>query len=128
MRFEEKFSQNTRIKYVTDGMLLRETMIDSKLSKYSIIILDEAHERSLNSDILLALIKIILNQRRLKLVIMSATLDVDKFSNYLGSNNIIHVQGRSFPIEVYNVLEEQKNYIVIIINKGLCNVNFITNS
>ncbi len=109
-------------------MLLRETMIDDKLSKYSIIILDEAHERSLNSDILLALIKNILNQRKLKLVIMSATLDIGRFSSYLGTNNIINVKGRSFPIEVYNVIEEQTNYIVIIIKKGFSLVNFITNS
>lgn len=115
VRFEERYSSETKIKYVTDGMLLRECIIDTKLSKYDIIILDEAHERSVNSDTLLALIKnlIIITKERpdLKLIVMSATLDVQKFSKYLETENILMIKGRSFPIEVYNVLEVQKSYI-----------------
>jgi pre-mRNA-splicing factor ATP-dependent RNA helicase DHX15/PRP43 len=95
-------------------MLLRETMIDKELQKYSIVIIDEVHERSLNSDTLLAYIKNLLSENKdLKLIIMSATLSLHKFSTYLNTKNIIKVNGRSFPIEVYNSLEEQKSYIVI---------------
>jgi HrpA-like RNA helicase len=114
VRFDEKYSNQTRIKYMTDGMLLREAMIDKELSKYSIIILDEAHERSLNSDTLLALVKQISRTRGVKLIIMSATLSVDRFSEYLGTKNVLSIKGRSFPIEVYNVLEIQNNFIVSI--------------
>jgi HrpA-like RNA helicase len=114
VRFDEKYSNQTRIKYMTDGMLLRETMIDPNLNKYSIIILDEAHERSLNSDTLLALIKQISKMRDIKLIIMSATLSVERFSAYLGINNILYIKGRSYPIEVYNVLEPQTEYIVYL--------------
>jgi HrpA-like RNA helicase len=112
VRFDEKYSTNTKIKYVTDGMLLRECILDPMLSKYNIIILDEAHERSVNSDTLLALIKNLLNSRKdLKLVVMSATLDIKKFSEYLNTTDVIMIKGRSFPIEVYNVLDNQKSYI-----------------
>jgi HrpA-like RNA helicase len=113
VRFDEKYSQKlTKIKYVTDGMLLRECIIDNQLSKYSIIILDEAHERSVNSDTLLALVKnLIKNRKDLKLIVMSATLDISKFCTYFQTNNAIMIKGRSFPIEIYNSIEEQKSYI-----------------
>ncbi len=115
VRFDEKTSNETKIKYVTDGMLLREFIIDRKLQKYSVIILDEVHERSLNSDTILALTKdILLNKYRndLKLIVMSATLSVDKFSKYLNTNNAIFIDGRSYPIEVYNTISTQKTYLV----------------
>ena len=64
VRFEQLVSENTRIKFATDGMLLREAIIDSSLSKYGIIILDEAHERTVNSDVLLAIIKGIIKDRK----------------------------------------------------------------
>ena len=78
VRFKEKFSQKTKIKYVTDGMLVRECIIDKYLSKYSYIILDEIHERSIHSNILISIYKdLIINKKRneLKLIIMSATLN-----------------------------------------------------
>jgi len=115
VRFDEKVSNETKIKYVTDGMLLRECIIDRKLQKYSVIILDEVHERSLNSDTILALAKdLLLNKHRndLKLIVMSATLSVDKFSKYLNTRNAIFIDGRSFPIEIYNTLSIQKSYLV----------------
>lgn len=80
IRFEDKSSQKTRLKYLTDGMLLRESMIDPKLEKYGIIILDEAHERTLSTDILFGLIKEIIKKREdIKIVVMSATLNAERF-------------------------------------------------
>jgi len=80
IRFEDKSSHQTRLKYLTDGMLLRESMIDPMLMKYNIIILDEAHERTLSTDILFGLLKEILPKRpELKVVVMSATLNAERF-------------------------------------------------
>lgn len=80
IRFEDKSSQMTRLKYLTDGMLLRESMIDPLLNKYGIIILDEAHERTLSTDILFGLLKEVLPKRKdLKIVVMSATLNAERF-------------------------------------------------
>ena len=83
MRFDEKLSYKTKIKFVTDGMLLREAILDSSLKLYSVVILDEVHERSVNSDVLMALLKQIAADRPdFKLVVMSATIDLPKFMNY----------------------------------------------
>lgn len=98
VRFDEASSQATRIKYVTDGMLVRELLSDPLLSRYSVVIVDEAHERTLRTDILMANLKTIQRQRNvptdrkgkglaaalnpLKIVIMSATLDAEKFSAF----------------------------------------------
>ena len=87
VRFDEKMCAATRIKFLTYGMLLREAILDKSLRAYSVIVLDEAHEREVNSDVLLALLKGIVKDERandLKLVIMSATLDLAKFVNYFG--------------------------------------------
>ena len=83
VRFDEKLSYRTKIKFVTDGMLLREAILDSSLKLYSVVILDEVHERSVNSDVLMALLKQIAADRPdFKLVVMSATIDLPKFMNY----------------------------------------------
>jgi len=80
IRFEDKSSYETRLKYMTDGMLLRESMHDPMLSKYNIIVLDEAHERTLSTDILFGLLKTVLPKRpELKVVVMSATLNAERF-------------------------------------------------
>jgi pre-mRNA-splicing factor ATP-dependent RNA helicase DHX15/PRP43 len=80
IRFEDKSSPQTRLRYMTDGMMLRESMIDPMLSKYNVIILDEAHERTLATDILFGLLKEILPHRpELKVVVMSATLNAERF-------------------------------------------------
>lgn len=112
VRFDERSSINTKIKYVTDGMLLRELILDVNLEKYDIIILDEIHERSLNSDLLIALItNIQIKRPELKLITMSATIDTNKLTKYLDTKSLIRVSGRSFPIEIYNICEKEKNYI-----------------
>lgn len=92
--------------YMTDGMLLRECIVDKQLSRFSVIIIDEAHERIINSDILLSMLKDILNSRDdLKIIIMSATIETEKFANFYGSDNIIFLEGRCHPIDLYYTRE-----------------------
>ena len=113
IRFEDKTSSKTILKYMTDGMLLREAMLDSSLNKYSIIILDEAHERILNTDILFGLTKEILETRKdLKVVVMSATMDADKFQKYFDGAPILDVPGRMFPVDIYYTQEPEEDYVV----------------
>lgn len=116
VRFEEKLDKDlTKIVFMTDGMLLREALLDKLLSSYSVLILDEVHERSVNSDVLLALVKEIALQRKgdLKLVVMSATLDSSKFAQYFGQGVAqVDVEGRTYPIEVYHSLSPHSDFIV----------------
>ncbi len=82
-RFEDKTSKSTRVKFVTDGLLLREVISDSLLSKYSVVIIDEAHERTLRSDVLLTLLKEIQKKRsNFKIIVMSATINAEKFVSF----------------------------------------------
>ena len=100
-RFERKVSRETRIKFMTDGVLLAETRADPLLRAYDTIIIDEAHERSLNIDFLLGILKRILARRRdLKVIVSSATLDSDLFSRFFGNAPALHVPGRLYPISI----------------------------
>ena len=100
-RFGRKVSSETRIEFMTDGVLLAETRFDPLLRAYDTIIVDEAHERSLNIDFLLGILKRILARRRdLKVIVSSATLDVERFSAFFDGAPIISVPGRLFPIEI----------------------------
>ncbi|KAJ3272638.1 putative ATP-dependent RNA helicase dhx33 [Terramyces sp. JEL0728] len=111
IRFQDQTNPHTRIKYMTDGMLLRELLNDSQLSRYSIIILDEAHERTLRTDILFGAIKGIMKQRKdLKLVIMSATMNAEAFAGYF-SAEIINIPGRQFPVSIYYAPEKLADYL-----------------
>ena len=106
VRFKEKMSNKTKIKYVTDGMLVRECILDKNLSKYKYIILDEIHERSIHTDILMMICKdLIINKKRkdLKLIIMSATLNPKKYMDYFNTNTLLKIEGRKFPVKVYNI-------------------------
>ena len=105
VRFSDKVSPNTYIKLMTDGILLAETQGDPLLKRYDTIIIDEAHERSLNIDFLLGYLKRLLPQRRdLKVIVTSATIDADRFSKHFAHSGkpapVIEVSGRMFPVEV----------------------------
>ncbi|CCH61799.1 hypothetical protein TBLA_0F02600 [Henningerozyma blattae CBS 6284] len=112
IRFENKTSNKTILKYMTDGMLLREAMEDHDLTRYSCIILDEAHERTLATDILMGLLKQVVQRRPdLKIIVMSATLDAEKFQRYFNNAPLLAVPGRTFPVEIYYTPEFQRDYL-----------------
>ncbi|KAM8853426.1 putative ATP-dependent RNA helicase DHX40 [Synchiropus picturatus] len=107
VRFDDCTTQDTAVKYMTDGCLLREVLADPSLSQYSVIILDEVHERSLNTDILLGLMKKVFcgagraargRSSPLKVVVMSATLESEKLSAFLGDCSVFAIPGRTFPV------------------------------
>ena len=105
IRFEDVTDDKTRIKYMTDGVLLRESLMDRELEKYSCVIMDEAHERSLNTDVLFGVMKGVLKSRLdFKLVVTSATMDAQKFSNFFGGVPIFQIPGRTFPVDVHSLL------------------------
>ncbi|EFJ24564.1 hypothetical protein SELMODRAFT_101229 [Selaginella moellendorffii] len=110
IRFEDATSDLTRIKYMTDGMLLREALLDPLLRKYGVIVIDEAHERTVHTDVLLGLLKGVQAKRTeehgpkkepLKLIVMSATLDAQGFSTFFNNAKIVYIQGRQFPVEIF---------------------------
>ncbi|KAL5553616.1 hypothetical protein UlMin_041017 [Ulmus minor] len=153
IRFDDMTSGSTRIKYMTDGLLLREALLDPYLSKYSVIIIDEAHERTVHTDVLLGLMKNVQIARSksfnghqnidnnntkngmllekengaqpfsflkhdqgrkfppLKLVIMSASLDAQVFSEYFGGAKAVHVQGRQFPVDIFYTHHAESDYL-----------------
>jgi pre-mRNA-splicing factor ATP-dependent RNA helicase DHX15/PRP43 len=119
IRFEECSSSKTFLKYLTDGMLLREAIGDPTLNKYSIIILDESHERTINTDILFGLMKEILQKRNdLKLIIMSATMDIDKFQNYFDAP-VLDIPGRLYPVEILYTSKPEKDYVEAAIKTAI---------
>ena len=101
IRFTDRFSRQSRIKIMTDGILLAETLGDHELSRYDTLIVDEAHERSLNIDFLLGIVRTLIRKRNnLKLIIASATIDTEKFSRCFDNAPVIEVSGRMYPVEV----------------------------
>uniref|UniRef100_A0AAX7VK49 RNA helicase n=1 Tax=Astatotilapia calliptera TaxID=8154 RepID=A0AAX7VK49_ASTCA len=101
IRFEDCTSEKTLIKYMTDGILLRESLRESDLDHYSAVIMDEAHERSLNTDVLFGLLREVVSRRTdLKLIVTSATMDSDKFASFFGNVPIFHIPGRTFPVDI----------------------------
>ncbi|OBZ79639.1 Pre-mRNA-splicing factor ATP-dependent RNA helicase prp22 [Grifola frondosa] len=112
IRFEDCTSQETRIKYMTDGMLQRECLIDPDVSAYSVIMLDEAHERTIATDVLFGLLKKAIKRRPdLKLIVTSATLDAEKFSKYFFGCPIFTIPGRTYPVEVLYTKEPETDYL-----------------
>lgn len=101
VRFNDKLSESSYIKLMTDGILLAETQGDKYLNAYDTIIIDEAHERSLNIDFLLGYLKQLLPKRPdLKIIVTSATIDADRFSQHFGGAPVIEVSGRTYPVEI----------------------------
>ena len=102
IRFGDNSCENTIIKYVTDGILVKECLADNILNKYHVVIIDEAHERSLYSDILFALIKQVVKIRNgsLKLIIMSATLNTEQFIKYFNNCPLLKVSGKLYPVDI----------------------------
>ncbi|PBP28360.1 pre-mRNA splicing factor ATP-dependent RNA helicase prp16 [Diplocarpon rosae] len=101
IRFEDCTSRETSIKYMTDGVLLRESLNEPDLDRYSCVIMDEAHERALNTDVLMGLFKKVLARRRdLKLIVTSATMNSKRFSDFYGGAPEFFIPGRTFPVDI----------------------------
>ncbi|OBZ83250.1 putative ATP-dependent RNA helicase DHX35 [Choanephora cucurbitarum] len=122
IRFDDKTSEKTKIKYMTDGMLFRETMIDPLLSNYSVVMIDEAHERSLYTDVLIGVLKKVQKKRKdLKVIISSATMDAEQFYQFFNANTnqdktqdtatIISLEGRMYPVDTFYVDKPVADYL-----------------
>lgn len=127
IRFEDVSDYNrTVLKFLTDGMLLREAMGDALLSRYSVIVLDEAHERTLATDVIMGLLMEVLPKRtkgsahgELKIVVMSATLDAEKFQSYFNDAPLMKVPGRTFPVEIFYTAKPERNYVEAAVRTAL---------
>ncbi|TPX06883.1 uncharacterized protein E0L32_002379 [Thyridium curvatum] len=116
IRFEDNTSDKTILKYMTDGMLLREFMTEPDLAGYSALMIDEAHERTVHTDILLALVKDLARERPdLKLLISSATMNAEKFASYFDDAPIFNIPGRRYPVDIYYTPAPEANYLAAAI-------------
>jgi len=111
VRFDVNVSENTLLKYCTDGMLLREAMTDPQLSAYHTVILDEVHERNVATDVLMGLLKEI-DRKDLKVIVMSATLDAGRFMEYFEGAPLLEIPGRLHPVEIFFTPEPERDYVL----------------
>ncbi|XP_076916304.1 pre-mRNA-splicing factor ATP-dependent RNA helicase DEAH7-like [Bidens hawaiensis] len=120
IRFEDVTGPKTVIKYMTDGVLLRETLKDADLDKYRVVVMDEAHERSLNTDVLFGILKKVVARRRdFKLIVTSATLNAQKFSTFFGSVPIFHIPGRTFPVQILYSKSPCEDYVEAAVKQAM---------
>ncbi|KAK7593066.1 hypothetical protein V9T40_007818 [Parthenolecanium corni] len=120
IRFEDCTSEKTVIKYMTDGILLRESLRDSDLDAYSVVIMDEAHERSLNTDVLFGILREIVARRiDLKLIVTSATMDAEKFANFFGNVPTFTIPGRTFPVDLFFSRNTVEDYVDAAVKQAL---------
>ncbi|XP_052187486.1 pre-mRNA-splicing factor ATP-dependent RNA helicase DEAH7 isoform X2 [Diospyros lotus] len=120
IRFEDVTGPHTVIKYMTDGVLLRETLKDADLDKYRVVVMDEAHERSLNTDVLFGILKKVVARRRdFKLIVTSATLNAQKFSDFFGSVPIFHIPGRTFPVTTLYSKTPCEDYVEAAVKQAM---------
>ncbi|GFE55532.1 pre-mRNA-splicing factor ATP-dependent RNA helicase PRP16 [Babesia ovis] len=118
IRFEDLTSKNTAVKFMTDGILLRETLMDPELDRYSCIIMDEAHERSLNTDVLFGILKSVVARRRdLRVIVTSATMDADKFAKFFGNCPVYKIPGRTFPVRIEYMRSMGNDYVESAVDK-----------
>jgi len=112
IRFEDCTSDKTILKYMTDGMLLREFLGEPDLKSYTCLMIDEAHERTLHTDILFGLVKDVARYRQdLKLLISSATLDAQKFSEFFDGAPIFNIPGRRYPVDLCYTKQPEADYV-----------------
>ncbi|CAO3578347.1 unnamed protein product [Absidia cylindrospora] len=120
IRFEDQTSENTLIRYMTDGILLRESINSPDLDQYSAIIMDEAHERALNTDVLMGILKKLLARRRdLKLIVTSATMNADRFAQFFGNAACFNIPGRTFPVDVMFSKTPCEDYVDSAVKQAL---------
>ncbi|PWA91700.1 RNA helicase family protein [Artemisia annua] len=121
IRFEDITGDNTVIKYMTEGVLLREITLEyPDLDKYRVIVMDEAHERSVNTDVLFGILKKVVARRRdFKLVVTSATLNAEKFSNFFGNVPIFHIPGRTFPVQIMYSKSPCEDYVEAAVKRAM---------
>ena len=112
IRFEDVTSKDTVIKYATDGILLRESISDPDLERYSLVIMDEAHERSLNTDVLFGILRGVVQRRNdFRLIVTSATMDSEKFASFFGRCPTFKIPGRTFEVDVLYAKTPAQDYV-----------------
>ncbi|RWS29821.1 pre-mRNA-splicing factor ATP-dependent RNA helicase PRP16-like protein [Leptotrombidium deliense] len=120
IRFEDCTSEKTIIKYMTDGILLRESLSEPDLDNYSAIIMDEAHERGLNTDVLFGLLRQVVSRRRdLKLIVTSATMDSSKFAMFFGNVPVYIIPGRTYPVEIFFAKNAVEDYVDAAVKQAI---------